>query len=47
MLAEIARWPGGMMFFTAVFVLTSMGLGNVILCEVCQKYAHAIRFRAN
>lgn len=27
MLAEIARWPGGMMFFTAVFVLTSMGLG--------------------
>ena len=29
MLAEIARWSGGMMFFTAVFVLTSMGLGTL------------------
>ena len=26
MLAEIARWPGGMMFSTAAFVLTTMGL---------------------
>jgi hypothetical protein len=25
-LAEIARWPGGMMFSTAAFVLTTMGL---------------------
>ena len=42
MLAEIARWPGGMMFFTAVFVLTSMGLGTLSSLRYVEKYARVL-----